>query len=113
MNAGITTDTLASAYELLRTSTPFRNLKLPPAYEVVFKLNKDKTRTATCDFDDPAIICISIESHSHLYSLIVTMAHEMLHLYEFRKYGKTSHGASFRKLANRVCKAHGFDPKMF
>ncbi len=113
MNAGITVETLAAAYELLRASTPFRGLKLPPAYEVTFKLTRDKTKAGECDFDDPANISISAHYHGHIYPMLMTMAHEMCHLHQFRKTGKADHGEEFRKLADRVCRAHGFDPKLF
>lgn len=113
MNAGISVETLAAAYELLRASTPFRSLKLPPAYEVTFKLTRDKHKAGECDFDDAANISISAHCHSHLHPLLMTMAHEMVHLHHFLKFGKADHGEQFRKLADRVCRAHGFDPKLF
>ncbi len=113
MNAGISTDTLAAAYELLRASTPFRTLKLPPAFEVTFKLTRDRTKAGECDFDEAGIISVSAHYHGHLHSLLMTVAHEMVHLYQFIKLGKADHGEQFRKLADRVCRAHGFDPKLF
>ncbi len=113
MNAGISTDTLAAAYELLRASTPFRTLKLPPADEVTFKLTNDKHKAGECDFDKPAIISVSAHYHGHLYGMLMTMAHEMSHLHQFIKTGKADHGPAFQKLAARICRAHGFDPKLF
>lgn len=39
--------------------------------------------------------------------------HDGLLFDEFRTYGKAGHGEPFQKLAARVCRAHGFDPKVF
>lgn len=39
--------------------------------------------------------------------------HDFLWFDEFRKYGKAGHGETFQTLAARVCRAHGFDPKVF
>jgi len=43
------------------------------------------------------------------------MAHEMVHLYIWRKGSKdrAEHGAEFKKLARLVCKHHGFEEATF
>jgi len=47
------------------------------------------------------------------------MSHEMIHLHleatgmESRSGDANTHNMAFRKLAARVCKLHGFDPKAF
>jgi len=110
---GITVDTLAAAYDLLRVTSPFRGLRLPPSHDIIFQLTKDKALAGYCNLTDATMISISSHFHSHLQPLLVTMAHEMIHLHEFRKYGKAGHGEPFQKLAARVCRAHGFDPKVF
>jgi hypothetical protein len=110
---GISVDTLAAAYELLKVTTPFRGLRLPASHDIIFQLTKDKALAGYCNLTDATMISISSHFHSQLQPLLVTMAHEMIHLHEFRKYGKAGHGETFQKLAARVCRAHGFDPKVF
>lgn len=110
---GITQETLIAGYQLLRVTTPFRGLRLPPSDDITFKLTKDKKLAGSCNLTDATVIEISSHFHSHLQPLLVTLAHEMIHVWELHKFGKASHGEAFQKLAHRVCRAHGFDPKVF
>ena len=44
----------------------------------------------------------------------MTMAHEMVHIYNVSKgHTRSEHGAEFQRCARLVCKHHGFDQKMF
>ena len=42
-----------------------------------------------------------------------TLAHEMIHLRQHLTGDRELHGPRFRRMATRVCIAHGFDPKIF
>jgi len=39
--------------------------------------------------------------------------HEMIHLRQYLTGDHEHHGPRFRRMAARVCAAHGFDPKTF
>jgi len=44
------------------------------------------------------------------------MAHEMVHLHEHHAgmcREDVEHSTAFKRLADQVCKVHGFDPKLF
>jgi hypothetical protein len=47
---------------------------------------------------------------------MAVMAHEMVHLHQRDVCMETpgaQHNAAFNKLAAKVCRLHGFDPKLF
>ena len=115
MSLSLTPDILEAAYEFLRTTPPFKAWKLPHADAVAFHV----TRSADCygEFEsgDPPSIHISDRIVGHTQTLLVTLAHEMIHLHHFRNGGRSDieHGGSFRKDAARVCRTHGWDIKAF
>jgi acyl-CoA reductase-like NAD-dependent aldehyde dehydrogenase len=45
--------------------------------------------------------------------LMAAMAHEMCHLRQQQLGDRGHHSASFKRMAARVCRAHGFDLKTF
>ncbi len=95
----LTPEVLETSYEFLRSTSPFRRWKLPHADAV----------------EVTQIIFISEVTVGHTYTLMRTMAHEMIHLYLAISGQEDSgeHGAEFRRLARLVCNDHGFDPKEF
>lgn len=117
----ITPQILAAAYEFLRALPPFNRWKLPPASELQFKVTSSKDTEGYYDDkrgknDKPGqkpTIGISQVFVGHSHSLLETMAHEMTHVYLFRKKVRKYHGPEFQRCAERVCKYHGFDPKRF
>jgi len=113
MSITITKDTLMAAYELLRTTPPFLGWKLPDAGEIDFAVLRGRTTYGDCDGET---IRASSGCNGHLPTLLATVAHEMIHLHQMRRRletPKTEHNADFRKRAARVCRLHGFDPKVF
>lgn len=107
---------LECAYELLRTTRPFSGWKLPPADEVEFHIQRTRKQFADCEVvNGTPIIRVSAAKHAQLGTLLATMAHEMIHLYEFYTLPakEVRHGATFNKHADRVCKIHGFDRGSF
>lgn len=108
--------TLRQAYKFLDATAPFKNWNLPDADDVVFRVVKDQTLRGWYRRRPKHTIAISTGCVGHTYSLIQTMAHEMIHVYEEHAgicKANVEHSAAFKKLAARVCKEHGFDPKMF
>lgn len=102
---------LESAYELLRTTPPFRNWRLPAVDEVAFHVTRF-AHDADCHYDGMNFtIRISDHKHATLRELLETMAHEMCHM----RYpnDKAHHGRLFKRLAAQTCRHHGFDPTTF
>lgn len=116
MTLKLTPQTLEACYEYLRTTEPFKYMRLPSGASVKFVV----TRTAGWygDCDGPFgpnkrrkfswIIGVSTVKNGHTRTLVQTMAHEMIHV----KAGP-SHGKRFKHYASKVCRYHGFDPKEF
>lgn len=117
MTLRLTPQVLSGAYTYLRATQPFSRWNLPAAEGVRFRVTKAKDYCGQCEVIDPGVeyrICISSEHYGYHPGLLITMAHEMVHLSIFRTGRRdSSHGASFKKRAARVCRIHGFDPKDF
>jgi len=41
------------------------------------------------------------------------MAHEMIHVRQFLRREPATHGKRFQKMAESICRRHGFDPLGF
>lgn len=108
---------LAAAYDYLRTTPPFSRWKLPTSSEVKFRVVKDPTVRGWYNTrNGKHIIAISSGCVGFTSNLIETMAHEMVHLHQRSANLETrdvQHNAAFKKLSERVCRFHGFDPKLF
>jgi hypothetical protein len=107
---------LEHTYELLRLTQPFKRWKLPPADDVEFHVINNRDRAADhCLVRTTHKIRISAKLHSSLRTITETMAHEMVHVRE-RMLGlraDVEHGEAFHKLADEVCRHHGFDRGQF
>lgn len=108
---------LEAAYELLRTTPPFRNWRLPDPDGVSFRvISAEEDRGAFRLVRGIPIIEISKANVGLIGSLLMTMAHEMVHLYEETEHYARSdviHSAKWKKLAALVCRHHEFDAKLF
>lgn len=119
----ITPAMLETAYEFLRTTAPFRSWKLPEADDVEFCVGGGLPKGCYADYtpysDGTHRIRITCEKHRTPAEMLVSLAHEMVHLHqcyqETLSKGRTSvpHGRKFNALADKVCRAHGFDRKTF
>jgi len=119
----LTPQTMEAAYELLRTTPPFKGWKLPPGDTLRFEVIAHPRWFGRCFYwyDDkkPKDGVYGFEGSyrciRQLSTLIAFMSHEMCHLKEFLdgSRGDVEHGASFKALAKRVCKVHGFDEGAF
>lgn len=102
---------LRATYDLLAVTKPFSGWKLPNSAEVEFEVMKTMHLRGECDGEK---IRISASNHASLGTLMVTMAHEICHLYQYLngiETPNTVHNADFRKRLQRVCAYHGFDFK--
>lgn len=106
-------------YELLRLTLPFRRWRLPHADALEFRVTRCTDRHGHFNNKDgkgwPDITISSFHVKT-LAQLTETMAHEMCHVREWQllqRRWRGGHGALFHKLANLVCKRHGFDRGQF
>jgi len=115
MTLRLTPDILASAYDFLRTTPPFKSWRLPEADDVAFHVVRDPAIYADFGVDDDGgpLIRVSLAKNGHTVTLLQSMAHEMIHLRQFQTGDKETHGPRFQKVAAKVCAVHGFDHKTF
>lgn len=119
MSLPLTTDTLAAAYDYLRTTPPFDKWSLPESDEVKFTVVRARTHFARYRWNGKQhTIEVSANAIGQTVTLIEKMAHEMIHLHledsDMESRGtQNTHSLWFRKFAVAVCKVHGFDVKAF
>lgn len=113
----LTPGILEGAYELLRATPPFRGWKLPHGEKIKFVVGANPHRRGHCWSDRwNHEIMISAAGASTLNEVLVTMGHEMVHVYQFlhkRDTPNTEHNADFKSLALRVCRYQLWDAKAF
>ena len=116
----LTPEALENAYEYLRATLPFRRMHLPHADNLVFRVMGARDRFGHFkgrikDDSDLNEIGVSQRAVHSTDTLMATMAHEMIHLYQHEKGQCTRghHNARFKRIATRVCRIHGFDPESF
>lgn len=114
MTLPLTHETLYGAYKFLCATPPFVRWNLPEAADVKFRVVRDRTLHGwhRC-IAGKHTIAISGSSVGHTLSLVMTMAHELVHMHQKRTGMRVNHGLAFQKLAQQICKIHGFDPKAF
>jgi hypothetical protein len=118
MTSWIDENTIANLYSALREMNVFSEYKLPPASQVDFVIVHDDSMCGQYEppeKGEPHIITISTARHSHLYPVLMTLCHEIIHMIVYMTSKKTdqytSHKGLFLKLQKRVAKMYGFDPK--
>lgn len=116
----LTPDMLAGVYQFLCTTPPFRGWRLPHSDAIIFTVNKHPSYCGTYQEGpgDRHEIAISSECVGHTDTLIRYVAHEMCHLAQalagtVSPKRRIQHNADFRRKAAAICKAHGFDLKLF
>lgn len=116
----LTPDMLEAAYNFLKTTPPYRRLKLPDSDDVVFKLSRRRKEAGRYQWDgEHHTITASIYGIGYTESLMRFTGHEMIHLYlemaglESRHHSEEVHNAAFRRMAARACRYHGWDLKAF
>jgi hypothetical protein len=117
MRLTLTPEMLEGAYELLRTTAPFKSWHLPDGETVSFQVTGSR-KTSGLHFYERGqhAICVSQNNHRTLRTLLEVVAHEMVHMYETKlglARSDVEHSTRFKELAKRVCAYHGFDPGTF
>jgi hypothetical protein len=106
---------LAIIYDMLRAMPPFKGWKLPESDSVVFKTPMRKDVSGEYNDTLPHTITVSSARHSHFNSILLTLAHEMVHMADnvAGESCKSQHSAAFNKKAKKVCKLFGWDERNF
>ncbi len=120
MGLPLTPGLIAGAYEFLKLTPPFKSWRLPPAAEVAFVVSRHRNHVAYHRGLRRKVrsheIGVSEVCVGHTDTLLRAMAHEMIHQYQQRTRSETphtEHNAEFLRLAQRVCRYHGWDYKEF
>ena len=112
---------LRAAYAMLDECEPFRRWNLPEAEDVKFKVG----RSAECfgwhhhpnySRGKKSSITINGLDNPFLPNVLMTLAHEMVHLHLSRIPNATRgshHNAAFQHCADQVCKSLNFDRSRF
>jgi hypothetical protein len=113
----LTPDILRACYDLLDCCPPFDKWNLPDGDDIEFRIIKDKACYGWYLFEDGKhVIAVSEAKCGYLTTVMATMAHEMVHLFQRHSCMESPssiHNAAFRRLAAQVCRALSFDPKAF
>lgn len=119
MSLPLTPHVLAAGYDYLRATQPFKAWRLPPADEVEFGVTRHRDREGDHStyrwHTDEHIIRVSAYYVKNTESLLICLAHEMIHAHmKIKKIGqRNDHGTRFKRLAKRVCSIHGWDTEKF
>ncbi len=112
----ITPHMMAGAYDFLCVCRPFKGWKLPDSESVEFRVIRNLGYYGYFQFNKVPIIGVNDEGVGHTESLLKIVAHEMIHMHQYFSRLETKgevHNDNFQKLADRVCRLHGWDSKMF
>ena len=113
----LTPKRLRAVYGMLLAFPPFSRWKMPEPEEVDFVVLRGKELCGEWTLDDPTHqIRISKPRHAHFINVVMTMAHEMVHLhqYEARTYNDDDpHNEAFHTAAAQICEIFGFDVGQF
>jgi hypothetical protein len=109
-------ESVRNAYSSLFCLYPFSKWNLPLPEEIDFVVTADPELMGTYLYDTGEnfehTITISSGRCGHYYTMLTTLAHEMIHMSFHRQEGNkwTLHGKPFRTRCKLVATELGFDP---
>lgn len=112
----ITPEACAAAYDCLRHFRPFKSWKLPPGEEVEFRVRRlpHYAEVSNYRWTDELVMWVDHVKHPTLNELMMTIAHEMCHVRQFKIGQKRlGHGPTFKRMAKSICKELGWDERLF
>ena len=110
---------MAAVYDCLRAFPPFSRMKLPAADAIEFHVTRHTDRFGhytRVQRSEQHELAVSTRHVGAWDTLVLTVAHEMIHLYQGVKKSdnsNTQHNAEFRKIARQVCRRFAWDFKQF
>ena len=110
----ITRLALQNMYDCLAVLPPFDRFTLPLSHSIEFRVNQSKMAKGLYE-PDPHQISISRIQHDSYGDVLMTLAHEMVHLALERRGASdhSNHDADFNKLGAEVCDFWGWNFKEF
>lgn len=116
----ITPEMVEAVYNLLKTMPPFKRWGLPSSNKVEWIITRNKTYMGRCTSyshtDQKFTLEISMVKCTNTQTLVETVAHEMIHMRQRIVRGfrtELGHGKDFQKMADQVCRKHGFNRDYF
>lgn len=116
----LTPTILVATYEFFCQVPPFSRWRMPEADEIEFHVVRAMKQAAfaDCGVGTTGAFCMrfSARRHRHIQTLLMTMAHEMIHLHQ-KVHGLESrnndHNENFWKCAKYLCATYGWDIGIF
>lgn len=108
----LTSERMRLAYEFLAECPPFAGWNLPAGEDIKFMQCRDADARGWHDIKNgQRRIAISQEHVRDAEMLLMTMAHEMIHVHEneTEMMTRAQHSPTFVILARRVCKRYGWN----
>ena len=112
----ITPEIVRNLYASLYCCHPFTKWKIPLPEEIDFKVTPDPELMGTYLYDTGEkyehTVTISSGRCGHYYTMLTTLAHEMIHMSFHSQVGDKwlQHGKPFRTRCKMVANELGFDP---
>ncbi len=114
MTLPLTPHMLAAAYEYLRACPPFKGWKLPDSDSVQFHVTRHRDRYSDHNtVRAEHVIRVSSYCTTTTDTLMQAVAHELIHARQAQTKDRGVHGPRFRRVAEAVCRSHGWDLKGF
>jgi hypothetical protein len=111
-------EVLEHCWDFIRVCHPLKSWNLPHAEDMNFKVIRSTEYRGWYrqEGDGSHTIAISERCIGHISSLVEVMMHEAVHCHQSQNGMETpgtQHNRAWHLDAKKVCKAMGFDPKLF
>lgn len=123
MRLTLTPAVLEAAYNFLKATKPYSGWKMPDSSEIEFWVGRRRGEFGCYVSNGNKYPYHRIHVSAHMvkatHPLIATMAHEMVHVRDqildpsWPHTDDDGHGPKFQKMADMVCRIHGFDRSTF
>ena len=105
---------LAHCYDMLAATPCMAKLNLPPSEDIKFRIIRRKDRFAHHEvIGGVHHIAVSSRFVGTFETLVPTMCHEMLHIFQDINDLPRDDGAGFQRLADKICRELHFDRLIF
>ena len=113
MSLKLTSEMLRAAYNYLDFCPPFDHWNLPDGEEITFLVTRTHDYGGFKSEGPARHIAVSQKRNITTLTVLMTMAHEMIHVYQHTHGLEIKDDKTFGLLADKVCKLHGFDRGIF
>lgn len=105
---------LAHCYDMLAATPVMARLNLPPSEDIKFRVIRRADRFAHHEIIGGVHhIAVSSKLVGTFETLVPTLCHEMLHVFQDINGLPRDDGKGFQKLADKICKELAFDRLLF